>query len=170
MGNAVTQRDKPPRHSGCWPCETVIDAQLQSSDVEIVKIAVERSEAIPFLKMAVLMLPEPFPKEVADVPKNDQDQVADVGRDQVIVRWIFDDGLREEAAGMAAGIPVTLVAQWTELSLLSCYPTSLGWRRWLEESGGWFVFVCSICLCCGEKDSGERQRRGADVRWRSELR
>lgn len=170
MGNAVTQRDEPPGHSGCWPCETVIDSQLQSSDVEIVKIAVERSEAIPFLKMAVLMLPEPLPKEVADVPENDQNQVADVGRDQVIVRRIFDDGLGEEAAGMAAGIPVTLVAQWTELSLLSCYPTSLSWRRWLEESGGWFVFVCSICLCRGEKDGGERQRRGADVRWRSELR
>lgn len=127
MGNSVTQRDESPRHSGRWPCKTVIDAQLQSSDVEIVKITVERGEAITFLKMAVLMLPEPFPEEVADVSENDQDQVADVGRDQVIVWRIFNDGLGEEAAGMTAGVPVTLVAQWTELSMLSCYPACLSW-------------------------------------------
>ena len=169
MGNAVTQCNESSRHTSRRPRKTVIDAQLQSSHVEIVKVTVERGEAVAFLKMAVFMLPEPLPEEIADMSEDDQYQVADVGRDQVIIRRIFNDGFGKVSASVAASIPVALVPQWAELSMLSRYPTRFGWRRWLEKSRGWLVLICSVCLCGREKDGGKRQGWGADVGERIEL-
>ena len=99
---------------------------MQPSDIEIVKITIEWGEAIAFLEMTVLVLPESFPEEVADMAKNDQNQVANVGCDQIVVWRILNNGLGEETAGMTAGIPVTLVAKWTKLSMLSSYSARLG--------------------------------------------
>lgn len=77
--------------------------------------------------MAIMLLPESFAKEIANVTEDNQYQVADVSRDQVVVRRVFNNRLGKGATSMAAAVSVTLMAQRAELSMLFGYPTSFGW-------------------------------------------
>ena len=85
---AVYQRNVSPRYPSCWSIEAIIDAHLQTPDIEIVEITVEWSIAISRLQMAVVLLPEPFAKEISDMSKDYQDQVADIGCKEVVVRGL----------------------------------------------------------------------------------
>lgn len=49
IGRSIKQGDIPPRYASRGPSEAVVDAQLQSSDVEVVEITVQWSVTISSL-------------------------------------------------------------------------------------------------------------------------
>jgi hypothetical protein len=55
--------------------EAVIDAQLQTTNVEVVEIAVQGCVSVSLLKLLVSILLETLAEKVPHVSKNDQNQV-----------------------------------------------------------------------------------------------
>lgn len=88
---AVKQSDESTRHTSHRSPEAIVDSELQSSNVEVVEVAVERSIAISFLQMLVVLLSKPLAEEVSHVAKYDENEVGDVCGDEVEVRWFVLD-------------------------------------------------------------------------------
>lgn len=89
VGLSVEQGDVPPRDARCRSVETIIDPRLQTPDVEIVEIRIQRSVPVLLLQVSIPLLGKPFAEEIADVTENDEDEVGDVRGDQVIIWWLL---------------------------------------------------------------------------------
>ncbi len=76
--------------------------------------------------MTVVLLPESHAKEIANVTENDEDEVGDVGCEEVIVGWLVLDGFWELATLMSAGISMCLRVERSKLSMLSRLSSCLG--------------------------------------------
>jgi hypothetical protein len=81
----VQKRDETAWDASHWAPEAVIDAQLQTTNVEVVEIAVQGCVSVSFLELLVPILLETLAEKVPHMSKNDQNQVGDVGCDQVVV-------------------------------------------------------------------------------------
>ena len=64
-------------------------------------------------------------KEVSDVSKHDENEVANVCREKIVIRWLVHYGLWEFAAVMLADISVALTTQRAELSIDFCLSSCL---------------------------------------------
>jgi len=92
---AVDQGDVATRNSSNWTGKAVVDAHLETSNVEIVKVAVQWCIAVVCHKMLVVFLTESLAEEVAHMSEDDQDEVADIRREEVIIWWFILDRLRK---------------------------------------------------------------------------
>nr|POF14080.1 hypothetical protein CFP56_03104 [Quercus suber] len=92
---SIEQRDEPTGHARDRPPEDVVDAQLQSPDVEVIEITVEWRISITLLQMLVALASESLAEEISHVSEDDEDEVGDVGGDEVKVRGLVLDGLGE---------------------------------------------------------------------------
>ena len=81
----VEKRDEASWHTRHRPPEDVVNAQLQASDIEVIEIAVQWRISVPLPQMFVILLSEALAEEVAHVAEDDEDEVGDVGRDEVVV-------------------------------------------------------------------------------------
>ena len=95
IARPVQKRDETAWHTSHRAPEAVIDAQLQTANVEVVEIAVQGCVSVSLLKLLVSILLETLAKEVPHVSENDQNQVRNVGCDQVVVRrlifyWLWE--------------------------------------------------------------------------------
>lgn len=100
-----------------------------------------------------MFLPETFAEEVSNVTEDDQDQIADVGCEEVVVRRLVHDWVRKFSTLESTRISVTLTPQRPELGVLSGDPSGLGRRRWLEERGRRLIHVGAATGCSGKGDS-----------------
>jgi hypothetical protein len=108
VGLAVHQCDKASGDASGRASETIIQAHLEASDIEIVEIAVESCIAVAGFEGAIVLgVSETLAKEVANMTKNYQDQVADVsGKNEIVRRLILYRGL-ERLSMRLAGVSMT---------------------------------------------------------------
>ncbi len=150
---AINKGNVPSRYTSDGSREAIVDPHFQATDVEIVEIAIQWSISVHGLEMSVVFFPKTFAKKVSNVAENDEDQIADVGCEEVVVRRLVHDWLWITTLE-STRISVTLAPQRPELGILSGYPSGLGWRRWLEERGRRFIRVGSAAGCSRKRDSG----------------
>ena len=99
--------------------EAIVQAHLQSADVEVVEVAVERGVAILGLQVPIPLAPKALAEKVPNVTENDEDEVTDVGgKENEIVRFV-DDGFRKLSFLESARVPMSRVAEGAELSVLT---------------------------------------------------
>jgi len=85
-GATVEKSDVPARHPGSWARKAVVDAHFETANVEIIEVAVESSVAIFRAEMLVSLRAEALSEEVSNVTECDEDEVAEVGGDEEVVR------------------------------------------------------------------------------------
>lgn len=105
---SIKQSDVPPRNASCWAIEAVIDAHLQSADVEVVEVAVQCCIPVLCYKMPVVVLLESEAEEISNVTKDDKDEVGYVGGEEKIVRRFIHQRFREISTLVHRGIPMVL--------------------------------------------------------------
>jgi hypothetical protein len=101
---AVYQRNVSAWDSCDWSSKAIINSQLQSPYIEIIEVAVEGSIAIGSLQMSVMVWSESLAEKVSNVAENDENEVADVSGQEVVVRGFVDNRLVELASPMLADI------------------------------------------------------------------
>jgi len=84
---AVDQGDVATWNSSHRASEAIVDAHLQPSNVKVVEIAVQWCVTIVCHKMLVVFLTESLAEEVAYMSEDDQDEVADIRRKEVVIWW-----------------------------------------------------------------------------------
>src|ERR1700694_921620 len=105
--------------------------------------------------MSILRLFKAFPEKVSDMSKNDENEVGDVGCDQVEVRRFIHDGLRHRLTlGMSTNMSMTLIHQSTKLRILLCF--LLPFMRVFRCRGRPGGFV--LCARRRHADTWHRQR------------
>jgi len=77
----IQEGDETARNAGDRPSEAIIDPHLQSSYVEIVKIAIQRSISILLPQMPVMLRFEALSEKIPDVAEDDKDEIGNVGGD-----------------------------------------------------------------------------------------
>lgn len=117
VGFAIDEVDESARHASNRPAKAVIDSHLQSADIEIVEITIQGGIAIPLAQVIVVLLPEPLAEEVANMTKDDEDEVAYVGGKEEVVRRLVRDWIREGLAMESAGVLVGGRSEGTELGM-----------------------------------------------------
>ena len=70
VGFAIYQSDVSSWNSSCWSRKAVVDPHFQSSNVEIVEVAVQRCIPVSRLQMLIMLLPEALSEKVPDVPED----------------------------------------------------------------------------------------------------
>ena len=122
---SVDESDETPRYSGDRSCEAVVQPHLQTSHVEIVKVAVQRRVTVSSLQVRVSFLSEPLAEKVSDVPEDDQDEVADVGCEKIVVGRFVNHHCLKFSTMVPADVSMAGMAQGSELCVLPCNSTSL---------------------------------------------
>ena len=153
VARPVKEVDHASRHACRRPVETVIDAHLQPSHVEIVEIVVEGCVSIPRLEVSVVFFSESLSEEISNVSKNYENEVGDVGCKEVIIRWLVHHRFREFSALVPACVSVCLRIERPKLGVLPCQSASLRRGRRLEECGRRLVHVGRISCCRRERNS-----------------
>ena len=74
---SVHERDIPSRNSSNWSGKTIVHPHLQSSKVEVIKIAVEGRISICSLDVPILIGSESLPEKVSNTAKSNEDQITD---------------------------------------------------------------------------------------------
>ena len=156
---AVEQGDEASRDTGGGPREAVVDPHLKAAGVEVIKVAVERSVAILLLQVAVVLPPEALAKEVAYMSEYYQDEVADVGCEEEVVRRLVFDGIAELALELAC-VAVRVGAERAELCVLAGQSPLLLGREGLEEG---LVGLGGHLLAGGCGEANGRQGYGCGV-------
>ena len=85
--------------------------------------------------MRVSFLSEPLAEKVSNVSEDDQDEVADIGREKIVVGRFVNHHCLKLSTMVPADVSMTGMAQRSELCVLPCNSTSLCRRRRLEECG-----------------------------------
>jgi hypothetical protein len=96
------------RNAGDGSPKAVVNSHLESSDVKVVKVAVEGSIAISSLEVSIMLWSEALAKKVPNMAKNNKNEVTDVGRKEVIVRWLVHHRLRKLSSHVFADISMAL--------------------------------------------------------------
>lgn len=122
---AIEQGDESTGHSSNGASEAVVDAQLQSADVEVIEIAVEWCISVSCRQVLVLLLLETLAEEVAHVAENDENEVADVGGQEEIVGRSVLNGLGEGLSIVTTRVTVLLGANWAKSGVCLCNAASL---------------------------------------------
>jgi hypothetical protein len=136
IGLAVHQCDESSGDASGGTSETIIKAHLETSDIEIVEIAVESCIAVAGFEGAIVPgVSETLAKEVADMTKNDQDKVADVSGENEIVRRLILDRSLERLSMRLAGVSMTRVEERAKLSIGTLLTVDLLSRLRLKEGG-----------------------------------
>lgn len=91
--------------------------------------------------MLVSMRLETLAKEVTNVAKDDQNQVTNVGREEIVVWRVIHEGLREFLVRVLAHVSVTLAVQGAKLSISASLKLSLRHRGRLEEGSRRLLIV-----------------------------
>lgn len=135
---AIKEGDVTARDAGDWPSEAVVDADLQPTHIKVVEITVQRciplsltsalmfmqpsevSTHVLLLEMLVILLPEDLAEEVPYVTEHDEDQIRNVGGEEVVVWWLVFYGILDGLSlGVLRHITMTRVAQRSELCMLA---------------------------------------------------
>lgn len=160
IGLAVNESDVSARNTNCGTREAVIKTLLQSAGVKAVEITVEGSVAIVnHERLVFLGVAESLAEEVTDVAEDDEEEVADVGGQEVVVGRLVLNGSLEGLAMRLADVTMTGVRQGRELRLGTSFALSVLGRKRLEEGG---VGVDGAQLASGgggEGDAGQRDGR-----------
>jgi hypothetical protein len=187
MRYAIEEGDEAAGNAGDWTTETVVDPHLQSTDVKVVKVGIERRVALEIqvslavsqreceeqggfnrnrdreglyillTKMGVFVLLESFPEKVSNVTKDDENEVGDVSSNQIKVRRLVHDRLGH--SGPARMATDMTMGEISNASELSIAPgLLLPVARIVGGSGGSLML---LVLCPGRRDpdAGHRQRR-----------
>ena len=105
---SVKEIDHSSRNACRRPIETIIDAHFQSADVEVVEITVQCCIAIPGLEVSVIFFSESFSEEVSNMPEYNENEIGDVGCEEVVVGWLVHYWFRELSALVSTGVSVCL--------------------------------------------------------------
>jgi hypothetical protein len=107
---AVHQCDVSAWNSRDWSRKAIINSQFQSSHVEIVEVAIQGSVAIGGFQVSVMIWSESLAEKISNVAENDENEVADVGSQEVVVGWFIDNGLLELRSHVLAHISMVLAS------------------------------------------------------------
>jgi hypothetical protein len=135
VGLAIHQSDETSRDTGGRASEAVIQTHLETSDIEVIEITIESCVTIAGLESAVVLrVSETLAEEISNVTKNNQNQIADVGgKDEIVRRLIFDRRLKGLSMRLA-GVSMTWVKERAELGICSFLAVDLLSSLGLEES------------------------------------
>jgi hypothetical protein len=122
---AVEQSDESTGHSSNGASEAVVDAQLQSADVEVIEIAVQRGVSVSCRQVLVLLLLEALSEEVAHMAEDDEDEVAEVGGQEEVVGGCVLDGFGEGLSIVTTRVAVLLGAKGAEGGVCLCNAAGL---------------------------------------------
>lgn len=116
---AIHEGNVAAGNAGNGSCEAVVNAHLQTANVKVVKVLVQGSVSILGLEsLVVLLVAEALAKEVAGVTEENEQQVADVGGEDVVVGRLIDDGRVQGLAIVGlAHVSVGRVKERAELSV-----------------------------------------------------
>ena len=71
--------------------------------------------------MLIVLGLEPLAKEVTDVPEDNQDQIRQICREQIVIwRLVLRYMLKRLSLGVPSDKPMARMAEWSELSMLTC--------------------------------------------------
>jgi hypothetical protein len=95
--------------------KAIIKQPLHSPEVEVVEITIQYCIPVLFFEAFVLLGLEMVPEEVSDVAENNQDHVADVGRQSVEVGRFIHDLLWEGTTLVLRNVAMSLRPNGSEL-------------------------------------------------------
>jgi hypothetical protein len=81
---SVNKGDVSARYSSGWTSETVVNAHLQSADIEIVEVIIESCISVGCSQVCVFIGSETLAKEISDMTKYDEHQITDVSCQEVV--------------------------------------------------------------------------------------
>lgn len=117
-------------NTGGWSAEAVVKSLLQSSDVKVVEIAVQRSITVLSFKIGVLAAPESLAEEIPNVPEYDKDEIREIGGEHDKVRrFVFYRLLELPTGVMLTDIFMARMQQRSELCVLPSGATSFFRRK-----------------------------------------
>ena len=120
VGLAVHESDISTRNASDWSGEAIVDSHLQPPHIEIVKIAIKSGVPIGGFKISIVLWSESLSKEVPDMAEYNEDEVADIGCQEVIVGRFIHNRLRELSSIVFADISMALVTKGSKLRIYSC--------------------------------------------------
>lgn len=170
-GLAVHEGDVAAGNTGDGSGKAVVNAHLESADVEVVKVLVQGRIAVLRLEsLVVLLVAEPLAEEVASMAEENEEQVADVGGEDVVVRRLINDGRVERLSIVGlAHVAVARVQEGTELSIVAALLLRLegGGRR--KEGRRGLAVVGLVGVGGRERDGRQGDGGGSDLGGRNIL-
>ena len=92
-------------------------------------------------KVGEIRLGKTLSEEITHMTKTEENEVTDIGGEQVIIRRLVHHRLWEDTTGVSAGVSVAGMTDRTKLGMLLGQPTSLLRARRLEECGRQLIHV-----------------------------
>jgi len=137
MRDSVEKGYEATRNAGDGATKAIVDAHLQSTDIKVIKVGVERCIAlhreklalscvllkkkvtdILLPKMSIFMLFEPFPEKVPNVSKDNENEVGNISCNQVKIGRLVHDGLRDSGARrVTTDVTMGVISDASELGI-----------------------------------------------------